>query len=472
MQGTAIESPDMNSFTNQSIFKTIKWGEYVCPLSLFIFFLCSIKPLPAFQFTDGFWLWMPRLSFAAKEILKGTVPYWNEFQFCGVELLVDGTTNILNPTTVFYFFLTPDWAYTSGMVVLFFFLILGTWKYFRIRGFSQAASTIGSIGFVFGGQIIFWCLYHGMNLSLALFPWILFAFRKFEQRGRVAYLILAFILIFLNSVGGFIQFALFMAVTVLVEGVEDFSLSSIKNVFRYRFPTVLLAILSASIIIMPTIKSAMFSHRGLVPYIKQLLPKVSSLFYMHFWADSFGSHHYPNYFYYIGIVLLALAIFGIRKNLKKVFSCPFFVYSITFPCILVAVYTDLLPTSFQFGVESDPFRGMFIFIFFLSILAAHGIDSYLEGIKKKRKLMLPPFELFLAGLISLIIGILLTFSHKEDKLNSVAVFNNVTVLGICIIAGFALVIFLRKTSKLTRDNEAAILSIWFFLLMLRLENGV
>ncbi|MBU1727072.1 MAG: hypothetical protein KJ880_05530, partial [Candidatus Omnitrophica bacterium] len=91
--------------------------EYVFPFSLFIWTILAVRPLPAFQFTDGFWLWMPRLNFAANELMRSSIPFWNEYKFCGSVFLSDGATNMLNPAFIFYFFMTPDWAYTVGTLL-------------------------------------------------------------------------------------------------------------------------------------------------------------------------------------------------------------------------------------------------------------------------------------------------------------------------------------------------------------------
>ncbi len=368
--------------------KSIIWKhfirEYGFPIAIVFLFLYSIRPFPSYQFTDGYWLSLPKLNFAFKEILNGVIPFWNEYQFCGISFLADGTTNTLNPVSIFYLFLSPEWAYTFGMIILFFVLVFGSWKYFRIIGFSKLASFVGTFGFAFSGQVLFWSLYHGMNLSLALFPCILLTFRLYEKTGELKWQLIAFVLLFMNYTGGFIQFAMFSSVVFCIEGMKKYSFYEIKKAFKDRFSTVFLAMISAMFIMIPTIQTANFSHRKLIQYFSGLIPKFSHLINMMLFGTSFGPHGYPNYFYYLGGMLIILFVFGIIKLSKKEIFTPLFIYSLLFPLLFLCVSSGILPKNFQFGVASDPFRGIFVFIFTMTIIAGKGIDILIKNLKNSK----------------------------------------------------------------------------------------
>lgn len=454
------------SFKSILTFITKRNPEYLLFALLFLWFVFSVAPLPFVQCSDGYFVWSPRLSYAVSEILSGQMPFWNEFQFGGTSLLADGNTNILNPMTVFYLFMDFAWAYTLGVLVIFCVLIVGTWLYFRERDFSKTASVIGTIGYTLGGQITFWSLYHGMNLCLALFPLTLFAFRKFEKANakqdgsrnghtvQIRWKLLAFFAMFISALGGFIQFAFIAAVSVILEGIEEFSLESAIRAVKSRCLTVLLAVASASVVIIPTIEASIFSHRKLVPYFQALLADGFPLWSMIFWGSSFEQHDYPNYFYYIGVVLIALSFFTIRKHFRKTVADPFFIYSLIFPSILIVIYLEMLPTSFQFGVESDPWRGMFVFILSLSILAAGGADLYIRKIRNENRLVLPPFELMLGSLISLVV-----YGVKVDHADR----TNIMFLGVLIISGFILSVVLKREENRVKT---VVFSAWLVSLMI------
>lgn len=382
---------------------------YFCVL-VSLWYIFNLLPFPSFQYTDGLWIYLPRLSVAAKELVSGHIPFWNQFQFCGIPFLADAATELLNPLSVFYFFINPGWAYTFETIILFFLLVLGAWKYFRIRNFSKTSSMVGTLGFVLGGPLIFWSLYHSINLPLALFPFTLYAFRKFENTGLARWNMLAFALIFFSASGGLIQFSFFTALSCIIEGIEKFSFADIFKTLKRRGLTVLLGVLSASIIILPTVETLLNSHRRVCPYYRGTLPDTYSLMLMMFFGDSGGSYQYPNYLYYVGIILLALACFGLRKNFRQMVNIPYFLYSLAPVLILIAVYSGILPTNFQFGVESDPFRGMFIFIFALSLLAAHGTESIIKKIKENNGTVVFPFEFLLCMAICLYLAISLNIS--------------------------------------------------------------
>jgi len=427
---------------------------------LYLWFICSLWPFPFVQVSDGYWLWVPRLTFAVKEILNGKMPFWNEYQFCGTTLLADGNTNIFNPLTLLYFFMSSDWAYTLEVIFLFAFLITTTWLYFRERGFSKEASIIGTIGYVYSGQVLFWSIYHGMNLSLGLFPCMLLAFRKFEKTKRKIWRIFAFILIFLSAIGGFIQFTFIAALSCLVEGLERFSFKEVKRIIRYRFFTVILALFSAAFIIMPIIEASVFSHRKFISYFTELIPNKFHLLPMVLYGTSFNQHGYPNYFYYIGIVLIALSVFAIRKIPKEVIFQPFFLYSLIFPTILFLFFSKNMPLSFQFKIESDPWRGMFIFILSLSILSAKAIDIFVNQQKNGNKFLILPYELLISGIITVIISL------DKFELNNFLTSDKIKVfiLGVLLISSFILSLILRrkKENLVLSANALLMLSLILF----------
>lgn len=434
--------------------------------SLYLWYLYSLLPLPFVQASDGYWLWVPRLTFAVKEIMSARLPFWNEYQFCGTTLLADANTSILNPLTVLYFFLNPLWAYSLEVLLLFAFSIITTWFYFRERGFSREASIIGATGYLYSGQVLFWSLYHGMNLSLGLFPCTLLAFRKFEKTQKRGWRNLAFILIFFSAAGGFIQFSLIAAFSCLIEGLERFSLGEVKRIFRSRFFTVILALTSASFTIAPIIEAGLFSHRKLISYFTELIPHKFDLLPMVLYGTSFNRHGYPNYFYYIGIVLISLSVLAIRKIPKKVIGEPFFLYSLIFPAILFFVYSGILPLTFQFRIESDPWRGMFIFILSLSILSAKALDILVNHQKSKNTSLLLPYELLIAGAVTLVIA--LYKFELSDFLASDKV--KVFAFGLFLTALFFLALIL-KIKKADLAIPPAAFLVFGLILMFIFMNG-
>lgn len=437
--------------------------EYSAVLIFFLFYANSLLPFPFIQYSDGAWLWIPRLGYEAKEILSGNFPILNSFQFCGNNLLADVSTNILNPTFIFYLFLKPAWSYTISVLLLFFILLIGIWKYFRERNFSWTASVIGVLGYAFGGQILFWSLYHGINLSFTLFPWILFSLRKFENTKLKKWGFLAFIFTFLIMLGGFIQFSIIALLAAIIEGIKDFSLKSVKDIIKTRLIIIFFGILSASVIVIPTIESILSSQRKLVPYLSNLVPKSGLLFWiLTFWGNSGQIHDYPNYFYYIGIIIIMLAIYGLRTSFKELISQPFFIFSLIFPLIVLIVCMNILLANFQFGVASDPFRGMFVFIFMLAILAAKGTDFLIDVFKAGNESFKFPIEFKCCFLINLTLTIILIpFMILNKKL--IFLWIIIFMLLLFLMLGLILMPILKK--KKSKFN-VKIFSFWLISLVI------
>ncbi|GEM_PF-5314138 len=445
-------------FILNRFFKAIGFEAVVLAL-LCVWFILSVSPLPFIQYSDGYFLWIPRLSYAAKEILSGRIPFWNEYQFCGTTLLSDGNTNIFNPAIILYLFMAPEWGYTCSTIILFVILLAGTWLYFREKDFSKEAAIIGTIGYACGGQIIFWSLYHGMNIVLSLFPLLLFFLRRYEKTGKAGWKVFAFITAFFTFCGGFIQFSIIAALSIIIEGIERFSFKDTARVLKTRLPVISLAFISALFSIIPTIETAIFSHRESVRYFKGLFPDGISLMSMTFWGTSLDRHGYPNYFYFLGIVLISLAIFTVRRQYKSVFSRPFFVYSFIFPCIIILIYSGVLPVNFQFGIESDIWRGMFVFILALALLAAGAVETFMRRLDNSGTKAFPPIEFLFAGFISIGFGI----CNFHSALNIYCIFDIIIIicLGILMILGFIFpIVFKERKSKLK-----VIFSVWLITLM-------
>jgi hypothetical protein len=431
-----------------------RYFEYAIVAGIFCWFLFAVKPLPIIQCSDGYFLWVPRLSYAAGEILRGRLPLWNPFQFCGTPLMADANTNILSPGIIFYLFLSPAWAYTLDTLLVFLFLLLGAWNYFRVLGFSLTAALIGVVSYGFSGQVLFWSAYHGMNLVFCLLPWALFSFHKFEEGGRPGWAYLSFALTFLMLAGGFVQFALLAALTVVIEGLSGFSFNRPGRVaVTGRIIIVAAAVLSASFILLPVVEAALFSHRSLIPYIPGIIPPKAPFLFMAFFGYAEARQGLQFYFYYTGLVVLALALLGARRHFRQVFSQPFFVYACLFPLIAAAVCLRIIPEGFQFGVRSDPFRGMFVFALALSVLSAIGAEEFSAVVNAPGKR--PPIPPELIGAFLAVLAMLgLFFFLRMDR--QVAYFP-LTYLAILLLAGIiAAFLFRRRQGRL----KAALFSLW------------
>ena len=245
--------------------------EYIPVFVMYLSYIFAVLPLPFFLYTDGYRLWIPRLTYLAQEIVNFKFPLWNEYMFCGMPLFADGNTNVINPATSLFFFMSPEWAYTFDVLIIYLILLLGTWLYFRERKYSYTAAIVGTLGYSFCGLTIFWSLFHGMNLALALFPWTMFFFNKMEEDSQVKWNILAYITILISALGGFIQFALISTAFAVIEGLKDYSFKRNKKTIYERLTIASLGVLSASVIIIPTIESALFSHRKYISYFEGCL---------------------------------------------------------------------------------------------------------------------------------------------------------------------------------------------------------
>jgi hypothetical protein len=437
-----------------------KYNDIIVILSLFGIYLSFLLPLPFSELNDASKLFIPNIIAAKNLFLQGEIPFFNEYKFCTESFLADGTSNIINPSTLLYFFLDPVWAYTISCLALFFILLVGSWSYFRIKGFSITASTVATICYAFCGQVVSWSLYHGMNLSFAIFPWILYFFNKFELTRQNIFRILAFSAIFINGLSGFVQFAFFIGFLAIIEVMEDYSKNSFKKALS-RFWVVLSGLGFASIMIIPQIEAILFSYRKIVPYY-QILPSnffnllFSMLFGKNIHSDAFGLWtETPNHWFNIGIIFITLSIFALRKHFSSLIKKPLTLITLIPLIIIYSVFFKILPSSFQFGVQSDPTRTLFWTAFGLSVLSAIGCDSWIKFIKENKSFYIP-MEIKIMSIFMLLIFIVFYSINANHQL---AVILKIILLPLAVL--FIEAIRLKKSEDIQLKTSIAKLLIIF-----------
>jgi hypothetical protein len=360
-------------------------GELLLVLPLLVLFLDAIRPMPVVESSDGLGITIPRLMFAVGELRQGRIPLWNEYSFCGTPLLADSNTLVLHPGTLLYFALPPIWAYTATLIILYAVLIVGCWLYFRELGLGIAGSLVATVAYALSGQVVFWLLYHGMNLAICLLPMTLFALRRYEATERWLWAVLGWALLATTAFGGFIQFVLYSGAAVVLEGVRALDGDDPWRHAARRLVLVALSVATSAVILVPSAEAVLASHRGLVPYESGILPARWSVLLANMAlgaADRFRST-YPHYFYAVGAAILAFAAYAIRGDPGRALRSPFVWYASIFPGIALATYAGWLP------LWTDPFRGMYVFSLMLSSLGGIGADRMLATLAGGATVALP-----------------------------------------------------------------------------------
>jgi hypothetical protein len=359
--------------------------ELLLVLPLLLFFLDAIRPMPVVEPSDGLGITIPRLIFAVEELRHGRIPFWNEYSFCGMPLLADNNTLVLHPATLLYFLLPPIWAYTATLIILYTVLILGCWLYFRELGLTIAGSLVATVAYALSGQVVFWLLYHGMNLAICVLPMTLFVFRRYEETRAWRWVVGGYVLLTATALGGFVQFVLYSGVAVVLEGVRRLDAADLKRHVAHRLMLVTLSVATAAVIIVPSAEVMLDSHRGLVPYFEGILPARWYVLLANVAVgavDRFQST-YAHYFYAVGAMILAFAVYAIRNEPSRALLSPFFWYASIFPVVVLVAYAGWLP------LWTDPFRGMYLFSLLLSILGGTGAERLLAAVAGNARMALP-----------------------------------------------------------------------------------
>ena len=98
---------------------------------------------------DGPHMFYPHRVFASGEILRGSLPLWNPFVFCGHPFHAEGQGAILYPLNLALVFFSPTLAYNLSALLHFAGMGVFFFLYLRAIKLSLTASLFGALVYLF-----------------------------------------------------------------------------------------------------------------------------------------------------------------------------------------------------------------------------------------------------------------------------------------------------------------------------------
>ena len=337
----------------------------------------------------------PWRYFSINTLRQFSIPFWNPHNFSGNPQMANFQTAIFYPFNLLYFILPFNLAWT--IIILLQPLLAGFFMYLFLKksvNLSDVASFLGAVAFSFSSYMTVWIEYGNIGSTLLWLPLILFFTKRyFEKTSALNFLGICLSFVF-SILAGYIQGVFYIYVFCFL--YYSFLVFSQKGSFQKHkknflfLVSLFLPFLITSFQLLPTLKLFSESTRGAYSLL-QLEKNLSPIFNLITIAipDFFGHPATRNYFLdgtyiervmYPGIVILFFALYTIftKINVKE---RKFF--------ILVGIVSLVIATNFPlvkyFYLIPIPVisttvatREFSIFIFSLIVLAAIGINHFIE----------------------------------------------------------------------------------------------
>lgn len=427
---------------------------------------------------DQLRIYFPFYKITFEQFRNFSIPLWNPYAFSGHPHLADFQTAVFYPFNIFGLFLSQIEFWHLLRISSLVFAAFFTYLFLRILNLSKLASIFGAITFGFSPFIITWGNEVIMSPhSIIWLPLILLAIEKYQNKSNKIYLaIIAFSSMF-TLFAGYMQTTIYLFIftfAYLIFRIKINKLFSKKSILLFG-ATLFGGFLSA-IQLIPSGELFFNSARSQIALTEKLIgflvPVEGLLTYLA--PDIFGNPATRNLFkhgvsqYYesimfVGIAALMFGTFALflkKKDFLKINIPGGKKYVIFLTVVgLVSLSTVLdLPTSKLFLSIPIPFlsssitnRILFIPVFCISILAAIGMQAYLNGNKKIIKIVIGFAILYAVIFINLFSSkyLNLGFGHGHEGIFKPIADINISLRNLVI----PLAVFLLSSSFIVIGNR-------------------
>ena len=362
-----------------------------------------------FLLQDAVEVFHPDLEWVRGMIRAGHLPLWDPNIFAGEPLLATQQTAMFFPTTVLAYVL-PFWSSLGIIIVLkIAFAAWGTWLVCRARGMRAASGWLAATSYAFGMYFVIWLDHPQTNVWLLL-PWLVLAVRRTARRGDLRGVGLLGAAVGLMLLGGHPESVFIVGLFVIAFAAHELVGRDAAAEPAGRRRAVFLRLLAG------TLLGAVCGLVVLAPFVEQLgqsvgaarggsnLPSSSllSLFLPDFWGrpdhgfSGNGPVNYAERTIYIGALPLLLAFAGLyRSRLRE----QWFFVAVSVAALILAIHLPGLGGLPRLPVLDDVAlsRALVVVSFALAMLAAYGLEAFLDGDAAHRRRMLE-----IAGLIALV----------------------------------------------------------------------
>lgn len=357
-------------------------------------------PYKNFLVTDPVRQQIPWRKLVTDAEKKFTLPLWNSYNFAGTPLLANFQSAVFYPLNILFYLLpfNISWSLLVFMQPLLAALFL--YLYLKHLKLNKTASLLGAISFAFSGFAIAWLEWGTILNTVLWLPLILLAADKIIEKSHVSKIkwsIVFIISLICSFFAGHIQsFFYVFSLTVIYLLTKLIIARDRKSFINFLILFLIFFVLSLPQLI-PTLQFIILSARNLdlpgwqtnpgwfIPWQNLIQFLAPDFFGNPATLNYYGIWNYGEFIGYIGIFPLIMAFFALffRRDKKTLFFGTAFFLSLIFA---LPNFISKLPFIFNlpFISTAQPTRLLFITDFTLCILAALGLDYFIENKNKKK----------------------------------------------------------------------------------------
>jgi hypothetical protein len=389
------------------VYPAVLGGRVLAPEDILLFQppLQSVRPAgllhPSnYLLPDAVEVFHPDLQWARSMLRGGHLPLWDPDIFAGWPLLASQQTALLFPLT-FLAYALPFWFALGLIVVLKVFLAAwGVWLLCRALGLRAAPAWLGAVSYGLGTYFVVW-LDHPQTSVWLMLPWLVLAVRRVTRRGDRRSVALLAAAVGLTILGGHPESVVILGLLVLGFAAQELIGRGRAVVLAGSRRRTILRLLAGVVL------GGLCGLVVLAPFVEQLGQSVDiarggtnlpnrallSLFLPDLWGrpDSGvvtgGPLNYAERTIYVGALPLLLALAGLWGARRRE---QWFLAAALLGALVLAVHVPGLGglPRLPLLVDISLPRALVLASFCLAVLAAYGLESFLDGDPRHRRRML------------------------------------------------------------------------------------
>ena len=357
-------------------------------------------PYKNFLVTDPVRQQIPWRKLVTDAEKKFTLPLWNSYNFAGTPLLANFQSAVFYPLNILFYLLPFNISWSLLVLMQPLLAALFLYLYLKHLRLNKIASLLGALSFAFSGFAIAWLEWGTILNTVLWLPLILLAADKIIEKSHVSKIkwsIVFIISLICSFFAGHIQsFFYVFSLTVIYLLTKLIIARDKKSFINFLILFLVFFVLSLPQLI-PTLQFIILSARNLdlpgwqtnpgwfIPWQNLIQFLAPDFFGNPATLNYYGIWNYGEFIGYIGIFPLIMAFFALffRRDKKTLFFGTAFFLSLIFA---LPNFISKLPFIFNlpFISTAQPTRLLFITDFTLCILAALGLDYFIENKNKKK----------------------------------------------------------------------------------------
>jgi len=427
----------------------------------------------------------PTQAYAAREVLSGSLPFWNPFTFGGMPFIADIAVGFFYPLNrLLSLFVSGD-GYLSfsalQIYIILHFLIAQISIFFLLRYWkiSSIGSIISSIGYAFSLLLVVRVIHPMIVEHLAWFPLVILFYLKGLEKKNLKYSIISGLILGLSMLAGHPQISLYEGLFLAFFFIVYFIYllknkeSNSKGILYFIICGIVPIILASGIFtiqLLPSQELTDYSQRKEMSYERAAegslqFPQIYSAVVPKVFGYSDGSYkmevpfylkfdgQVQNYFYwetafYFGIVILILGLFGISVSYKTktgltllIIALFGFLYALGSNGFIHSIFYNLP----FFSTFRNPARMMFFVLIAFCFFAGFGFDYLWKNIKDSKTLLRLSVAVGFPFLVALLVSLGLiqsSFEAPAEMISKISSYGTTSI--IFILMTFAVIILMQR----------------------------